>query len=63
MDRRADIQLGDHNAAIHHSEWLLCEQESPIGRRGLVGIRSRIFDRSGHMVASGGAQLMCLPAS
>jgi len=51
------------HAPIHHSEWLLCEQESPIGQDGLVGTRARIFDREGHLVASGGAQLMCVPAS
>lgn len=50
------------HAPLENSEWLLCEQESPVGRGGLVGIRSRIFDRKGRLVASGGAQLMCVPA-
>jgi hypothetical protein len=36
------------------------EQESPIAENGLVGTRARVFDRSGKLLASGGAQLLCV---
>jgi acyl-CoA thioesterase-2 len=56
-----DLNVFFH-AGAQHSEWLLAEQTSPIGREGLVAGSARIFDRSGRLVASGGAQLLCVPA-
>jgi acyl-CoA thioesterase-2 len=56
-----DVHVLFH-ASAQHSEWLLAEQTSPVAREGLVGGTSRIFDRAGRLVASGGAQLLCLPA-
>ena len=50
------------HADARDSEWLLCEQECPLGQGGLLGTRARVFDRQGRLVASGGAQLLCLPA-
>jgi acyl-CoA thioesterase II len=50
------------HAPIAHSEWLLCEQEAPIARSGLIATTARIFDRDGALVASGSAQLLCIPA-
>ncbi len=49
------------HAPIGHSEWLLCEQLAPIGRGGLIATTARVFDRDGKLVASGGAQLFCIP--
>jgi acyl-CoA thioesterase-2 len=50
------------HAGATDSQWLLCEQESPIGQNGLLGTRARVFHRDGRLVASGGAQLLCVPA-
>jgi acyl-CoA thioesterase len=50
------------HASARHSEWLLAEHVSPIGGEGLIGAQARIFDREGGLVASGGAQLICVPA-
>jgi acyl-CoA thioesterase-2 len=49
------------HASSRESEWLLCEQESPIAEGGLIGTRARVFDRNGKLLASGGAQLLCIP--
>jgi|SoiMethySBSTD1v2_1073268.scaffolds.fasta_scaffold15487_4 acyl-CoA thioesterase II len=49
------------HAPIGHSEWLLCDEEAPIGRGGLIASTARIFDCDGALVASGGAQLLCVP--
>jgi acyl-CoA thioesterase-2 len=49
------------HASAQDSEWLLCEQESPIAHDGLAGARARIFGRDGRLLASGGAQLLCIP--
>jgi acyl-CoA thioesterase-2 len=55
-----DVSVFFHRSA-QHSEWLLAEQTSPIGREGLIAGAARIFDRDGQLVASGGAQLLCVP--
>lgn len=44
------------------SEWLLAEQESPIGSGGLIASTGRVFAAEGRLVASGGAQLLCVDA-
>ena len=57
-----DVVAFFHQSA-KDSEWLLCEQLCQIGAGGLLGPSARIFSRDGRLVASGGAQLMCIPSS
>jgi acyl-CoA thioesterase-2 len=56
-----DVAVFFHRSA-RHSEWLLAEHTSPIGAHGLIGAEGRIYDREGRILASGAAQLLCLPA-
>jgi acyl-CoA thioesterase-2 len=56
-----DVVAFFHQSA-KDSEWLLCEQICQIGAGGLLGPSARIFSRDGKLVASGGAQLMCVPS-
>jgi len=42
------------------SEWLLAEHASLLATEGLIGAEGRIFDRAGRLLASGGAQLLCV---
>ncbi len=44
------------------SEWLLGAGEAPIAEEGLIGSTARIFDTGGRLLASGGAQLLCVKA-
>ncbi len=44
------------------SEWLLVDHESPVAESGLMGTTARIWSRDGRLLASGGAQLLCVPA-
>jgi acyl-CoA thioesterase II len=50
------------HAAAPESDWLLCEHESPVAGRGLMGTTGRVWSRDGRLLASGGAQLFCVPA-
>lgn len=43
------------------SEWLLIEHESPIAAQGLVGVCGKVWSQDGRLLATGGAQLCCLP--
>ena len=43
------------------SEWLLIDHGSPVAGDGLIGVNGRIWDIEGHLLASGGAQLYCIP--
>ena len=43
------------------SEWLLADYESPIATGALMGATGRIWSRDGRLLASGGAQLLCVP--
>jgi len=43
------------------SEWLLIDHECPVGERGLLGVSGRVWDLDRRLVASGGAQLCCIP--
>ncbi len=45
-----------------HSEWLLIDHECPIGHRGLLGTNGKVWSADGLLLATGGAQLCCLPA-
>jgi len=42
-------------------EWLLIDHECLVGAHGLLGVNGRVWDRDGRLLASGGAQLCCLP--
>lgn len=42
-------------------DWLLTEHECPIAGRGLMGVSGRVWDRDGRLLASGSAQLCCVP--
>jgi acyl-CoA thioesterase II len=44
-------------------EWLLADCESPIAGRGLVGANGRVWARDGRLLATGGAQLFCVPTA
>jgi acyl-CoA thioesterase-2 len=39
--------------------WLFCEATSPVAREGLVAGRAAVWSPDGHLVASGGGQLLC----
>jgi acyl-CoA thioesterase II len=43
------------------SEWLLADYDSPIAKDALMGTSGRIWSRDGRLLASGGAQLLCVP--
>lgn len=55
-----DVTAWFHRSA-HASEWLLVEHSSPVAEAGLMGTSGRVFDSGGRLVASGGAQLFCVP--
>jgi acyl-CoA thioesterase len=42
-------------------EWLLIEQECTVAAHGLMGVSGRVWDTDGGLLASGGAQLCCVP--
>lgn len=43
------------------SDWLLVDHEAAVAADGLIGVNGRIWDTEGHVLASGGAQLYCIP--
>jgi acyl-CoA thioesterase-2 len=43
------------------SEWLLIDQTGPVAENGLMSAYGRVFGESGRLLASGGAQLFCVP--
>jgi acyl-CoA thioesterase-2 len=45
------------------SEWLLIEHECLTGHDGLLGVSGRVWSEDGRLVATGSAQLCCLPAA
>jgi acyl-CoA thioesterase-2 len=57
-----DVAAFFHRPA-QHSEWLLVDHASPSAAEGLVGTHGRVYDRAGRLVASGGSQLLCVPAN
>ena len=50
------------HALAPECEWLLADHVSPVAARGLVGFLGRIWSRDGRLLASGGGQLVCVPA-
>lgn len=55
-----DVAVWFH-AAAPASEWLLAEIRSPRGGAGLISTQGRIFSHDRRLLASGGAQLFCVP--
>jgi acyl-CoA thioesterase len=44
------------------SAWLLIDHECLVGHRGLLGVSGRVWNTDGQLLATGSAQLCCLPA-
>jgi acyl-CoA thioesterase-2 len=55
----------DVTAWFHRADskgpWLLVDCESPVAADGRMGTTTSIWSRSGQLLASGGAQLFCVP--
>lgn len=55
-----DISVSFHRFASE-SEWLLIDHECPVADDGLLGVSGRVWDTNGRLLASGIAQLCCIP--
>jgi acyl-CoA thioesterase len=55
-----DTSVWFHQSAAE-SEWLLVDHECPTARDGLLGVSGRVWDEEGRLIATGGAQLCCIP--
>lgn len=55
-----DITAWFHRTA-QHAAWLLIDQTCTVGGHGLLATQGHVWDESGLLLASGGAQLCCLP--
>jgi acyl-CoA thioesterase len=57
----------DTSVWFHHlapaSDWLLIDHECPVADEGLLGVQGRVWDEQGVLLASGAAQLCCIPRS
>jgi acyl-CoA thioesterase len=55
----------DVNVCFHRfttsSEWLLVDHECPVAADGLLGVSGRVWDEDGQLIATGTAQLCCIP--
>ena len=55
----------DTSAWFHRSspdsEWLLIDNECAVAERGLMGVNGRVWDTRGRLLATGSAQLCCIP--
>jgi acyl-CoA thioesterase len=56
--RSLDLVVHFHNI-VKGQDWLLCEATSPVSGGGLVSGRNRIWGQDGHLLASGGQQMLC----
>jgi acyl-CoA thioesterase len=56
-----DLVAWFHRPVEGH-EWLLSEAEAPVAQRGLIGGTVRVWGADRELLASGGAQLLCVPA-
>ncbi len=56
-----DVSVWFHRADPE-SEWLLADHDSPVAEGGLMGTTARVWNPDGRLLASGGAQLLCVPA-
>lgn len=61
MAPNLDVTAWFHDCAPD-SEWLLNETVSDVATGGLMATSTRVWSRDGRLLASGGAQLMCVPA-
>ena len=43
------------------SDWLLIDHECTVAGRGLMGVSGKVWDTDGRLVATGAAQLCCVP--
>lgn len=55
-----DICVNFHRSAAE-SEWLLVDHECPVADDGLLGVNGRVWSDDGRLLASGIAQLCCIP--
>jgi len=55
-----DVTAWFHRAEPE-SEWLLADHSCPVAEAGLMGTHARIWSESGRLLATGGAQLFCVP--
>jgi len=55
----------DTSVWFHHfnpgCEWLLIDHECTVADHGLMGVNGRVWDTDGHLLATGSAQLCCIP--
>jgi len=56
-----DVTAWFHRAEPE-SEWLLMDHHARVAEAGLMGTEASIWSESGKLLASGGAQLFCVPA-
>lgn len=56
-----DIGVSFHQFAAQ-SEWLLVDHECPIATDGLLGVSGRVWDADCRLLATGSAQLCCIPS-
>ena len=56
-----DVSVWFHDRAPE-SEWLFAEHECRVAAGGLMGTTGRVWSRDRRLLASGGAQLLCVPA-
>ena len=55
-----DVVAWFHRAG-HEADWLLADAHAPIAEGGLIGGTVRIWDADRRLLATGGAQLLCVP--
>jgi acyl-CoA thioesterase-2 len=56
-----DVNVWFH-AGSPDDPWLLADAHSPLAAEGVIGTHGSTYDRSGRLLASGGGQLLCVPA-
>ena len=56
-----DVTAWFHRAAPE-SEFLLGDHTSPVAEGGLMGTTAQVWSQDRRLLASGGAQLLCIPA-
>jgi acyl-CoA thioesterase II len=56
-----DITAWFHRSAAH-AEWLLIDEACTVGADGLLAAQGHVWDERGALLASGAAQLCCIPA-
>ena len=56
-----DVTAWFHDAAPAEP-WLLADTDSPVAGGGLMGTTSRVWSPDGRLLATGGAQLFCVPS-